>query len=198
MENQKLYEALAKAQAEFKTVVKNRINPAFHSKYADLEAILQACRPALNRHGLFLSQRVVADGNVIKVETILMHESGESISSGEFSMTVPAGKNPVQSAGSTMTYARRYSLSAFLGISADDDDDGNGAAPTEQAVQKFVLTQPMVDEAQAVAKNGVEAYKKYYQSKPAEFRNELASSGWHKACYDIAKNADEAKAQEAA
>lgn len=191
-QTENIWAAFAAAQAEFKPVVKNKINPAFHSKYADLQAILSAVAPALNAHGLALTQRAEMEGASIKIETILFHASGDSISSGVLVMPVPQGKNFVQSAGSAMTYARRYSLSAFLGVAADDDDDGNGAAP-EKPEQPFVLTQAMVDAALAAAANGVAAYEAYYKSRPMQERTELAKSGWHKHCYKSAKAADAAK-----
>ena len=192
--SENIYAALAAAQAEFRTVVKNKVNPAFHSKYADLQAILDACRPALNAHGLFLTQKVDAEGTTIKVETIITHSSGESLSSGVLAMTVPPGKNAVQAAGSTLTYARRYSLSAFLGVAADDDDDGNAAGTQQTPPPKtFILTQEMVDAAKAAAAGGVEAYKSYYQSRPEVERTELSKSGWHKTIYEMAKAADAAK-----
>lgn len=187
-----IWAAFAAAQAEFRPVIKNKVNPAFHSKYADLQAILDATKPALAAHGLALTQRVEMSAGVVRVETIIYHASGNSISSGTLEMAVPAGKNPVQAAGSTLTYARRYSLSAFLSVAADDDDDGNGAAP-EKAQENFVLTQAAVDAAKAAATGGVESYRTYYQSRPLEERTALAKSGWHKALYDQAKAADAAK-----
>lgn len=53
-----IFEALARAQAGFRKVIKNRVNPAFKSRYADLEAILDAVRPSLNAQGIFISQDV--------------------------------------------------------------------------------------------------------------------------------------------
>lgn len=194
-----IFAALAAAQASFSTVVKNKVNPAFHSKYADLQAILSAVMPSLTAHGLFLTQKIETGAGTVKVETIIYHESGESISSGVLEMSYAGGKNPPQAMGSALTYARRYSLSTFLGVAADDDDDGNGAGEAEKKV--FVLTEPMVQAAQAAAAKGVESYRAYYQSRPEPERVELSKSGWHQNCYSIAKKADDAKAapaQEAA
>ena len=185
-----IFAALAAAQASFSTVVKNKVNPAFHSKYADLQAILSAVMPALTAHGLFLTQKIETGAGTVKVETIIYHESGESISSGVLEMSYM---------GSALTYARRYSLSTFLGVAADDDDDGNGAGEAEKKV--FVLTEPMVQAAQAAAAKGVESYRAYYQSRPEPELVELSKSGWHQNCYSIAKKVDAAKAapaQEAA
>lgn len=193
-----IYAAFAAAQADFRPVIKNRVNPAFHSKYADLQAILDATKPALAAHGLALTQRVEMSSGVVRVETLVYHASGDSISSGILEMAVQNGKGQtsVQAAGSTMSYARRYSLAAFLSVAADDDDDGNSAgtpAPDQGQGQGFVLTQPLVDAAKTAASGGVEAYKKYYQSRPLDERTELAKSGWHKSLYEQAKAADAAK-----
>ncbi len=195
-QTENIWAAFAAAQAEFKPILKkNKVsfgNTSYH--YADLQAILDATKPALNAHGLALTQRAEMEGTSIKVETILFHASGDSISSGVLVMPVDVGKSMsrIQCVGSAMTYARRYSLSAFLGVAADDDDDGNGADP-EKPETPFVLTQAMVDAAKTAASGGVEAYKKYYQSRPLAERTELAKSGWHKSLYEQAKAADAAK-----
>ena len=193
-----IHAALAAAQSEFATVTKNKTNPAYKSRYADLQSIIEAVRPALNKHGLFLTQNVTNENGMLTVETVLVHTSGESISSGALVVEIAGGNGPkgVQALGSAMTYARRYSLSAFLGVTAEDDDDGNAAV--EEAARKqdarsepeFVLTQDMVDEAQNVAAGGVEAYKAYYVKKPHAFKIAMKKSGWHSYCYAIATEAD--------
>ena len=192
-----IYAALAKAQAEFAPVLKNRANSFLKSSYADLQSILDAVRPSLNRHGLALMQRVGTTQDAVTVETVIVHQSGESISSGVLAMRYAKTDKMslAQTMGSALTYARRYSLSAFLGVTAEDDDDGNAAgapAPAEQA-PAFVLTQAMVDEAQRAAKGGVEAYKRYYQARPEQERTELTKTGWHKQCYEAAKAIDAAR-----
>lgn len=191
-----IYAAFAAAQADFRPVIKNRINPAFHSKYADLQAILDATKPALAAHGLALTQRVEMSAGVVRVETLVYHASGDAISSGVLEMAVQAGKGQtsVQAAGSTMSYARRYSLAAFLSVAADDDDDGNAAgtqAPQEQA-PAFVLTQAMVDAAKAAAAKGVAEYEKYFKSRPVEEKRALVETGWHKSLKDAAEAAGSA------
>lgn len=121
----KLAEALAKAQAQMESASKDRTNPAFKSKYADLTSVWEACRSALTSNGLAVAQIMVAapEGHVA-VETRLLHSSGESLSS---TCTLPATKKDAQGYGSAITYARRYGLSAMVGVVADDDDDGNAA-----------------------------------------------------------------------
>ncbi len=122
----KLAEALAKAQAAMEAAAKDRTNPAFKSKYADLTSVWDACRAALTSNGLAVAQIMVsAPEGFVAVETRLLHTSGESLSSV---CTLPATKKDAQGYGSAITYARRYGLSAMVGVVADDDDDGNAAS----------------------------------------------------------------------
>lgn len=90
----------------------------YRFKYATYAAIVEYVRPILARNKLCYSQLVEHDGSVT---TILMHESGEYISS---TLHIQGEKTP-QGIGSAITYAKRYALSSILGIVADDDDDGN-------------------------------------------------------------------------
>lgn len=114
-----LSEALAAAQGEMKNAVLNRVNPHFKNRYADLAAIRDAVVPALSKHGVAVTQFTdFRDGNSVLV-TRLMHKSGQWIE-GAYPLTQQT--NP-QAMGSQLTYARRYTLSAITGISADEDDD---------------------------------------------------------------------------
>ncbi len=199
--NADFYKALAAAQAEFAPVIKNRVNPAFHSKYADLQAIFDSCRPALNRHGFFLYQKVTSDANSVSVETCLSHESGQTLSSGlltvPYSTTGNRGANPAQAFGSARTYACRYSISSFLCIAADDDDDGNGVAAKQApapAPQPVKLTQAQIDAAKEAARCGMEAYKTFYAAQPNAVKLALSKSGYHQDCKVIADQADKENA----
>ena len=117
--------ALVKAQKAFGPALKDKNNPAFRSKYADLGACIDAVQDALNANGIALLQQTREDATGVTVETVLLHESGESWSSGP--LHVPASKQDPQGYGSALTYARRYSLMAACGI-APEDDDGNAAS----------------------------------------------------------------------
>lgn len=133
--------ALAKAQAKIENAVKNSANPHFKSKYADLAEVLNTVRPVLAEHGLSVAQFPSLDGSIASVETILMHSSGEWISS---IASAPVSKQDAQGVGSATTYLRRYSLAALAGV-AQEDDDGNAAvspAPQRQQAkpQKSALT----------------------------------------------------------
>lgn len=118
--------ALAAFQAEVKNPANTETNPFFNSKYAPLNDILNLVRPLLSKHGLSVLQSPSGDGQNITVTTLITHESGEWIESDP--LTLKADKATAQGAGSAITYARRYALSAMLGISSEDDDDGNLAS----------------------------------------------------------------------
>lgn len=125
--------ALAKAQASMENASKDTANPFFKSKYANLESVVGVIRPAIEKHGLSFVQ-VCHDWDAgAKVETIILHESGEWLSCGV--MAAPATKADAQGFGSALTYARRYSLSAAFGV-ATEDDDGNAASKNRHLVSK--------------------------------------------------------------
>jgi hypothetical protein len=124
--------ALVKAQQSFGPALKDKTNPAFRSKYADLGACIEAVIDALNSNGIALVQKLHPNEGGVAIETMFVHESGEVFSAGL--LTVPAVKQDPQGYGSALTYARRYSLMAACGI-APEDDDGNAAVkakPTER------------------------------------------------------------------
>lgn len=120
--------AMVKAQRAFGPALKSHTNPAFRSKYADLSACVEAVIDALNENGIALMQHSHECVDGVLVETVFLHESGETMSAGK--LHVPAAKKDAQGYGSALTYARRYSLMAACGI-APEDDDGNGAAAAE-------------------------------------------------------------------
>lgn len=120
-----LVAALVKAQGMLKPAIKDSTNPHFRSKYADLQSVWEAARPAMQANKLALVQGFErGDGDTVTVFSTLLHESGEWISS---SLTLKPSKADPQGTGSAITYARRYGLAAILGIVADEDDDGNAA-----------------------------------------------------------------------
>lgn len=124
-----IYSAFIKAQASIEKAVKDSTNPHFRSKYADLGNVMDAIKPHLEDHGLAFFQKFHECDKGIKIETIIIHDSGESISNGV--LFVPVTKNDAQGFGSACTYARRYSLQSAFGV-APDDDDGNAASQPKQ------------------------------------------------------------------
>ena len=128
--------ALAKAQAEMPVAVFDATNPFLKSKYASLGAVIQASRPILAKHKLSLVQFPISDVAGIGVESILTHESGEFVAERILiPLTEEKGKSKVQSAGSTLTYLRRYSWASILGMYSDEDSDGVAVPPANAAFQ---------------------------------------------------------------
>lgn len=124
--------ALLKARKSFGPALKSKVNPAFRSKYADLAACLDAVEQPCIDAGLFLYQETFDDATGVTVETVFLHESGESLRCGR--LHVPAAKQDPQGYGSALSYARRYSLMTACGIAAEDDD-GNAASNEQQRPQ---------------------------------------------------------------
>ena len=118
--------ALSVAQAEINPAEKNATNPHLKNKYANISAIYDAVREVLPKHGLCVVQTMLpTDGTRAHVRTTLAHKSGQWFAS---ECVMPLDRQGgAQGMGSAITYARRYSLSAILGVVADEDDDGNGA-----------------------------------------------------------------------
>lgn len=120
----KLAAALSKTQAEIKEAHLDATNPYFNKPYATLSSHWKAARESLSTNGLSVAQTMMpAPRGHICVSTWLLHSSGEWIRS---ELQLPIEKPGVQGAGSAITYARRYALSAIIGTSPEDDD-GNHA-----------------------------------------------------------------------
>lgn len=135
-----LAKALAEAQAVLEPASKNASNPMLRNKYADLASCYEAIRGVLPKHGLSVSQLIVpSEPNTVCVRTMLMHTSGQWLASEcKLEAVGNKGVNAAQAAGSAITYARRYGLSAIVGLVADDDDDGCNAGPTRQQKKEAI------------------------------------------------------------
>lgn len=114
-----LMAALSKAQGEILGAKADQKNTYFNSKYADLASVINAIREPLAKYGLAHSQLVSGSDGAITVTTILGHSSGQFISD---SVSFKPQKTDPQSAGSAVSYFRRYSLGAIVGIAQVDDD----------------------------------------------------------------------------
>lgn len=137
--------ALAKFGAEVENPKNTSVNPQFRSKYAPLDVVINTVRPIMAKHGLSYLQSTGSEGENIIIKTMILHESGEWIETDP--LILPgyqikgggAKEWNAQGAGSAITYGRRYSLTAALGISSEDDDDGNAQSVTPQAAQTTSL-----------------------------------------------------------
>lgn len=123
--------ALAKAQAVFTNPARNREvmvrsdKGSYTFAYATFDAILDVVRKPLTDNNLSYTQTVeFGDDGKPRVVTTLMHSSGQWIGS---TLPLMVDRPGNQAFGSALTYAKRYALTALLGVAADEDDDANGA-----------------------------------------------------------------------
>lgn len=154
------FSAFVRAQRKFGPALKSSTNPHFKSRYADLAACVEAVIDALHSEGFALTQYTEPDEHGIKVKTVLLHESGDLLTLGELYM--PAVKNDPQGFGSALTYCRRYSLLAAMGL-APEDDDGNQATkkfkmPPHQLADWIAAIEGCTD-AETLKVNYLQAYK---------------------------------------
>ena len=153
-----LYTAFVKAQSSISKAAKDSTNPHFKSKYADLESVIDAVKPALIANGLAFIQKFHECDDGVRVETVIIHESGQELSCGI--LHIPASKKDAQGFGSAASYGKRYSLQSALGV-ASSDDDGNAAvksvAPIKvsldlEQVDREMMAAKSLDELQSIAK----------------------------------------------
>ena len=130
-----IFSALAKAQKNFEAARKTANNPHFKSKYAGLDACMDAVRDACNDQGVFVTQTIESVESGVLIETMFAHSSGEVYLGGKLFM--PVAKHDAQGYGSAITYGRRYSLLTACGV-APEDDDGNQA--TAAKPEKIIHT----------------------------------------------------------
>ena len=143
--------AFAAALAEMPSPALDKVNSAFgRFKYASLGSFLETCRPHLARFGLGLASdfEPIADGNLM-CWTVIRDATGETLRLAPVPVKVDLAKP--QATGSAMTYARRYSLSAALGVVGDEDDDGNATNEPKQ-VRQVSMPQAHAATAKPVAK----------------------------------------------
>lgn len=164
--------ALAAVQGAMEPARMNAINPFLKNKYADLNSVIDSIKHLLAENGLSYVQMPntppIEYGPAIGLTTRLMHSSGQWIEE-TYTMPMPSeerGKSMMQVAGSAISYARRYALSAMLGIVADEDSDGNGSQDRGRNVTK---NPPNAEKnVQPGATNGHKPTVTPAQQKPSE------------------------------
>lgn len=139
-----LFKALAAAQGELKPLSKDKDNPFFKSKYADLASLREAVLPVFSKHGLSVIQFPNTDSaDVASLVTYLCHESGGFIK--ESQVMKPVKADP-QGLGSCITYMCRYALQGLSGIPVGDDDgneaSGKTAAPKATSIPQSPYKKP--------------------------------------------------------
>lgn len=123
-----LFAAIAKVQAEIEQPKKT--SEGYNYNYADLAAVREATAEVLGKYGLAVMQFPINVGGEIGVTTMLTHESGQSITTS-FHAPIEDPTDP-QKVGAAITYYRRYTYMAILGI-APEDDDAESARPKRKA-----------------------------------------------------------------
>lgn len=145
-----LYTALLAAQRQMGPVKKDAKNPAFRSNYATLGSVLNTIEGPLWENGLLMVQRF--EGAFLITE-IIHAASGEKLTS--MVPIVSKDETDPQKVGSAISYYRRYSLLALLGLTPEEDDDGNSAAqPARNTPRPAPAPQPRPAPAQAPAASG--------------------------------------------
>jgi len=130
--------ALSKAQGELVGAVKDSKNPFFKSNYADLSSVWDSCRAQLSKNGLAVTQLLQESEKGLSLVTLLSHSSGQWMKSV---YPVKPVKDDPQGIGSAITYARRYALSAMVGV-AQVDDDGEASMGRTQGLPQMKMEQP--------------------------------------------------------
>lgn len=175
--------SLSKAQGAIDDASKGSLNPHFRSKYADLAAVRSVIREPLAVNDLSIVQLPKTVQGGVEVTTMLLHKSGQWISSSLF---MPSGKMDAHGLGSAISYARRYSIMSILSLAAEDDD---GNAAVERVSQQFTVksneikidpatnegADKLLVEAQEIAKQGSVAMRDWWSGLKADQRNLLSS-----------------------
>lgn len=122
-----LLQSLVEAQAEFETLPKDKAGYGYN--YTDLDTVISYIRPILKKHGLgFIQMLSTLEGNQPAITTRLIHSTGEWLEDTTPLPAVQLAKgNAAQNLGAAITYMKRYTLCAMLGISSDEDVDGKTA-----------------------------------------------------------------------
>lgn len=166
-----LASALVKAQSEMGNASKGANNPFFKSKYADLNAIREACIPVLSKHGLSVLQPTVTIDGRKFVETLIMHESGEYL--GGHTEILAVKETDAQAQGSGISYARRYGLQSLLCIGAEDDDGESAIGRPKQSYTKPESKPEVKVETKAPVKSGG-----FGSKVKVEVKEETQDEGW--------------------
>lgn len=163
-----IVKAMVKVQGDLKAVKKDRDNEFNNSKYATLDAILAELLPKLSENEIAMTQSPVFEESgrgsmLIGVETHLIHSSGEWFLYPPFFMELEKGAkmNMAQSAGSIITYAKRYAISAIFGISTDEDKDGVQPKPVEDNRRQNNRSTSPQDQKNEQVTNADNMIKKY-------------------------------------
>ena len=142
-----LVTALSKAQQEIGPAYKDTVNPFFKSKYADLSSVWSACKQPLTKNGLAVLQTVEYKDERMFLVTTLAHSSGQWMRS---CMPIISAKQDAQGIGSAITYMRRYSLAAMVGVTTEDDDGNSACEKQNVHPRQELISDKQVQELKAL------------------------------------------------
>lgn len=183
IDNSELFEALARAQANFDQVKKSgkaniptKTGGNYSYNFAKLSDVLAATVPALNAEGIFFSQKpnysLSGSAPMVTIVSTLSHKSGASISYE--SIPLFYNMNDAKQAGSVMTYLRRYGACQLLGIEGDDDDDAHVATMNNSSnYNNYKSKQPVAKQAPSQPQQAPQSPRRAFlhaqaQAKPVE------------------------------
>lgn len=191
MSDKSIYQAFIEAYAEMTNPKKNANNPAFRSKYANLEELLNVTRPILAAVSLALVQEPVSEDGRIGVHSYLVYTTGERMDFGNY--TVRLQKDDAQGAGSAITYTRRYAIAAIFGL-AQEDDDGNAASkPAAKAQPKHeAKAQPAVKPASAATLERIHSLRDQLGIDADKYLMQLHAAAGHEVASDAELTAEQA------
>lgn len=144
-----LMTALSKAQGIMKPAIKDSTNPHFKSSYADLASVWEACRDALSKNGLAITQTMDLLGDKQVLVTMLGHISGQFMKSV---IALPIQRPGSQELGSCLSYCRRYALAAIVGVYQDDDDGEKAQTPYRENGYKSSVKSSLTSDQVATLK----------------------------------------------
>jgi hypothetical protein len=147
-----IYAALLAAKKAMGPLTKDAQNPHFRNRYASLEAVIDTIEGPLHDNGLLVLQRLdVVGGQPVLVTEIVHAETGDRVSSTA-PLVCKDPENP-QALGGALTYMRRYSLVALLGLAAEDDDGNAAAQPRPSPRDNAQTTRPNPPQTATTATN---------------------------------------------
>jgi len=144
-----IYDALYLVKRDLKAVRKDKTNPHFKSKFADINDVLEVLKEPLDKHGILLLQPLTYDTEGRHVLSTILSFQGQTL---EYSTIIPVEKATAQALGSALTYMRRYSLVSLFGLE-QEDDDGNRASKQWPKSHTPTITEPQRKRLFAIAKS---------------------------------------------
>lgn len=192
--NKTVWEKFIEFCNDIPAIEKDGTNPHFKSKYITLDEIFKKIKEPMRKHEVRVYHNIsseVLENNwlLIKVTPVFCCKTGEVIEGETFQCLAIASQ--IQNNGSIITYAKRYTISAFLGIAADEDDDGNAAMELSKTADTSALTSKLQAKVIAPNKNSLDTYKNMIRTmtkenasavlnKVIEVDNETITKGFNK------------------